>query len=128
MVKSVWLSREEDLNNPTLQAVEARLAGIVNLPVENQEPAQVIRYGPGEGYSSHHDRLESQARQACGVRVATFLMYLGQSDAVAAGDRGGETHFPELGLKVPPVPGRVLLWWNVNPSEIEAGMAHGMDR
>lgn len=119
--RSVWLSREEDLQDPLIQAVEARVAAVVNLPAKNQEPAQVLHYDFGDGYTLHHDRLETQSRQPCGVRVATFLIYLGEAD-------GGETHFPELGVRVTPVPGRAVLWWNVDPARIEAGLSHEMDR
>lgn len=123
--RSVWLSREEDLSNPLLKAVETRVARLVGLPEKNLEPTQVVHYGVGDGYSLHHDRLETQSRQACGVRVATFLMYLGGSTRLGS---GGETRFPELGFSVVPRPGRALLWWNVDPAQIEQGMPHQMDR
>lgn len=136
--KSGWLSREEDLADPVLQNVDAKVAKIVGLPKQNQEPAQVLHYGVGDGYSLHHDRLETQARQPCGVRVASFFMYLGGGgDAGTQGagmtsltslTTGGELRFPELGLTVVPVPGRALLWWNVDPAQIEQGMPHKMDR
>lgn len=118
---TAWLSQDNHWQDPVQKAVDERVAGILGLPRDNQEPAQVLRYRKGEAYQRHHDLLLTQGRQPCGVRVATFFMYL--SDVAM----GGETVFPHLGLTVAPKMGRALLWWNVDPQAIEMGKKHLKD-
>lgn len=115
--KTAWLTAP----GKESEVLEERLASLVALPRENQEPAQVLRYAEGGQYRLHHDLLLAQSRQPCGVRAATLFTYL--TDVA----EGGETVFPQLGLTVTPKAGRALLWWNVDPKDIEAGNKHTKD-
>ena len=86
--------------NPVVTRVEARIAKITGIPVENGEPLQVLYYQKGGEYLPHQDFFEPSDpgsavhMEAGGQRVATLVMYL---NTVAG---GGETEFPKIGLSV----------------------------
>lgn len=85
-----------------IERIDRRLAQLMQLPLENGEGLQVLRYGAGAESTPHFDFLmptnaanvASLARS--GQRVSTLVMYLNDVD------HGGETVFPEAGLAVAP--------------------------
>lgn len=96
--------------NPLVERIEARIARLLNWPVENGEGLQVLRYLPGAEYKPHHDYFDPAEPgtptilQRGGQRVATVVMYL-QAPA-----QGGATVFPELGLEVLPQRGHAVFF------------------
>lgn len=128
----VWLAHN---STPTVQAIVRRVAQLVGRPVSTAEKLQVAWYGPGDSYGEHYDAHDPLAaamfgdffakpftvssgrqggdgegkRDTADNRIITALGYL---RTVEAGS-GGETYFPEIGVKVPPVQGTLLLWDNV---------------
>ncbi|MFI1461498.1 prolyl hydroxylase family protein [Nocardia carnea] len=80
--------------------------------MSNAESFQVLHYGPGQQYRPHYDAWRAGSRKAerClargGQRLVTALLYLNE---VAS---GGSTSFPELGIEVRAVPGRMVLFHN----------------
>ncbi|KAL3506588.1 hypothetical protein ACH5RR_031970 [Cinchona calisaya] len=130
----MFLTREER-KYPMIQAIEKRISVYAQVPVENGELIQVLRYEKNQFYRSHHDYFsDSFNLKRGGQRVATMLMYL--SDNV----EGGETHFPMAGsgecscggkmvkgLCVKPAKGDAVLFWSMgldgqsDPSSIHAG-------
>lgn len=88
--------------NALVERIEARIARLLNWPVENGEGLQVLRYLPGAEYKPHHDYFDPaepgtpSILQRGGQRVATLVMYL------HAPAQGGATVFPDLGLEVLP--------------------------
>eukprot|EP00798_Chlamydomonas_sp_ICE-L_P021598 gene21598-28597_t len=72
-----FLRRNQD---SVISAIEQRLAVWSQLPPENQEDMQVLRYGPTNKYGPHLDGLG---------RVMSVLIYL------VAPEEGGETAFPQ---------------------------------
>lgn len=94
--------------NPVVRAIEARIARLLAWPVENGENLQVLHYRPGDRYEPHHDYFDPNTLGASallsrgGQRIATFLMYLREPE------RGGDTTFPELGLRFAPKRGCAL--------------------
>lgn len=88
--------------------LDRRLSRVMNLPLENGEGLQVLRYPTGAGSEPHVDYLqpgnaanrESIARS--GQRVSTLVTYLND---VAA---GGQTVFPALGWAASPVRGNAV--------------------
>lgn len=90
------------LENALITILDHRLSGLLNLPVENGEGLQVLRYPVGAESAPHFDFLlpTNDANRASvarsGQRLATLIVYLNTVDA------GGETVFPELGLAVQP--------------------------
>jgi prolyl 4-hydroxylase len=88
--------------------VEARIARLLNWPVENGEGLQVLQYRPGAEYKPHYDYFDpgepgtANIVRRGGQRVATVVMYL--NDPV----RGGGTTFPDVGLEVAPQRGNAV--------------------
>jgi len=91
-------------NNPHTKAVINRMVEITQIPYENYESFQVLKYSKGQFYRTHHDMSPRQANLACGPRILTFFLYF--SDV----EEGGETNFPRLDIKVKPKTGRAVLW------------------
>lgn len=85
--------------------IEARIAALLQWPVENGEGIQILRYAPGAEYRPHYDYFDpGQAGTAAilqrgGQRVGTLLMYLNTPEA------GGATTFPDAGITVHAVAG-----------------------
>jgi prolyl 4-hydroxylase len=95
---------------PLLQAIEARIARLVNWPVEHGEGIQVLHYRPGAEYKPHYDYFDPEQPgtptilRRGGQRVATLVMYLNDPQA------GGGTTFPDVGLEVAPRKGSVVFF------------------
>eukprot|EP00049_Salpingoeca_infusionum_P019041 m.359876 g.359876 ORF g.359876 m.359876 type:complete len:272 (-) comp18784_c0_seq1:199-1014(-) len=89
-----------------LRSVEEKMARITQLPVDNQELFQVLEYQPNQFYNLHSDYIDQQQNMPCGVRVATFYLYLNDVE------EGGATAFPNLDLAVSPRKGRAVLWYS----------------
>lgn len=91
--------------NPVVQRVEARIAELVNWPLDNGEGLQILRYGPGAEYRPHHDYFDPAQPGAGtilkrgGQRVGTLVMYLNTPT------KGGGTTFPDVGLEIAPIKG-----------------------
>lgn len=104
-----------NMNDSIVAAIEERIAKFTNIPRENGENIQVLHYDVGGEYQPHHDYFDISTvggRYHCqrgGQRRASFLMYLNTPEA------GGETIFPRLNIKVKPVKGDALLFYNSDP-------------
>ncbi|MCU0757146.1 MAG: 2OG-Fe(II) oxygenase [Xanthomonadales bacterium] len=96
-----------DLN---VRLIEAKMADFAGHPLIHGETLTVLCYGPGEEYRPHRDDLPAVrvAADPSGQRIVTVLAYLG------AAERGGETDFPKLGIKVPSTPGDLLRFRTVD--------------
>lgn len=99
-----WFARGEQ---PLVDRLEARIAALTGIPVENGEPLQILHYRTGGEYLPHHDYFDpaqpgSAAHLVQGQRVATLVLYLSTVEA------GGDTLFPKLSLSVRPRPGSAV--------------------
>ncbi|VFQ67057.1 unnamed protein product [Cuscuta campestris] len=119
---------------PMIQAIENRIAVYSQIPIENGELIQVLRYEKNELYRPHHDYFTDEFNiKRGGQRVATMLMYL-------SGDvEGGETYFPMAGnsecscggkmvkgLSVKPAKGNAVLFWSMGLNgELDPSSLHG---
>lgn len=107
------------------EAVQSRGKIFSGLPTA--EALQVVRYEPGQEYKPHLDAFDSSAGGAHAKsqyegrqRDATILIYLNGPD------EGGETIFPELGLRVQPIPRAAIFWRNLRPDgAIDSRTLHG---
>lgn len=94
--RGMFFRRDE---NPLVRSIEARIAQLLSWPVENGEHLQVLHYRPGDRYEPHYDYFDPAAEGSASVlarggqRLATLLIYLREPE------RGGETTFPDLGLR-----------------------------
>ncbi|MBU7571712.1 MAG: 2OG-Fe(II) oxygenase [Hydrogenophaga sp.] len=95
---------------PEVAAVEARIARLLNWPLENGEGFQVLNYKPGAEYKPHYDYFDPAEPgtptilRRGGQRVATLVMYLNEPA------RGGGTTFPDVGFEVAPVRGNAVFF------------------
>ncbi|KAK8923807.1 hypothetical protein KSP39_PZI019331 [Platanthera zijinensis] len=117
----MFLSSEER-KHPIVQAIENRIATFSQIPVENGELIQVLRYEVNQQYRPHHDYFsDSYNLKRGGQRVATILMYL--SDNV----EGGETHFPLAGDGVCSCGGKKVSGVCIKPNKGDAVLFWSMD-
>ena len=109
-------------NDTVAQRVIQRIAEVTNIPDENSEYLQLLRYHEGQYYRTHHDLIDFQIDRQPGVRIMTFFMYLNDVE------EGGGTQFPRLGpLTVFPKKGRALIWPSVldgDPNKRDDRMRH----
>jgi prolyl 4-hydroxylase len=96
--------------NELVQRIEARIARLVNWPVENGEGLQVLHYRPGTEYKPHYDYFDPAQPgtptivKRGGQRVGTIVMYLGEPD------KGGGTVFPDVHLEIAPKRGNAVFF------------------
>mmetsp|Transcript_6467 Transcript_6467/g.18204 ORF Transcript_6467/g.18204 Transcript_6467/m.18204 type:complete len:329 (-) Transcript_6467:1154-2140(-) len=106
--ENAWCSEREGCRNETVaQRVHERMARVMDIPPENSEDLQLLKYEVGQFYNAHHDYIPHQRDRQCGPRILTFFLYLSDVEA------GGGTNFPRLDLTVMPKKGRALLWPSV---------------
>nr|WP_315430324.1 2OG-Fe(II) oxygenase [uncultured Albidiferax sp.] len=96
--------------NPLVQRIEARIARLLDWPLQNGEGLQMLRYQPGAQYKPHYDYFDPQEPgtptilKRGGQRVATLIMYLGEPE------KGGATIFPDVHLEVAPQRGNAVFF------------------
>ena len=94
--------------SPLVARIDARIAALTGLPLEQGEHLQVMHYGVGAEYQPHYDFFhvenpgEARLLDNGGQRVATLVTYLADVEA------GGETVFPLCGLSVSPRKGSAV--------------------
>jgi len=95
---------------PIVERIEARIAKLLNWPLEYGEGLQVLHYRPGAEYKPHYDYFNPEEPgtpkilQRGGQRVGTLVMYLNEPT------RGGGTTFPDVGLEVAPQRGNAVFF------------------
>ena len=103
-----WFKKDSEFGFYSDKVVET-----TGISKENQEDIHIVRYNIGGRYMNHHDFFHmnqdyTEAEMAKGgQRVKTTLVYLND------GFEGGETEFPNLGIKVTPEAGKMVCWDNV---------------
>lgn len=96
--------------NELVRRIEARIAELLNWPVENGEGLQILHYGSGTEYKPHYDYFDPAEPgtptilKRGGQRVATLVMYLREPD------KGGGTVFPDVHLEVAPKRGNAVFF------------------
>ena len=117
-----------DDNHPLVLAVSERMAALIGAEPETGELIQGQRYEPGQEYKPHwdyfpvNDSYWPHMRAQGGQRCWTAMAYLSNVES------GGETHFPYVGLVVPPAEGTVIFWNNLlrdgapNPDSLHAAL------
>ena len=95
---------------PLIQRIEARIARLLNWPIENGEGLQVLHYRPGAEYKPHYDYFDPAEPGTAtivkrgGQRVGTLVMYLNTPE------KGGGTTFPDVHLEVGPQRGNAVFF------------------
>lgn len=102
-----WFERG---GNAICARIEARIARLLDWPLENGENIQILHYRAGAEYKPHHDYFDTAEPSAevllqrGGQRVATVVMYLNTPR------RGGATVFPDVHLEVAAVKGNAVFF------------------
>ena len=107
-------SRTCDLSDalPAVAQMDAKICAAVGFDKSLAEPTQGQHYEIGQVFKTHTDffkpyELERYSMGNLGQRTWTFMIYLNDSEG------GGETEFPDIGLKVTPKLGRAVVWNNL---------------
>jgi len=96
--------------NDLCRRIEARIATLLQWPMENGEGLQVLRYRPGAEYKPHYDYFDPaqpgtpSILKRGGQRVASLVMYLNTPA------RGGATVFPDVHFDVHPIKGNAVFF------------------
>ena len=111
----MFFGREE---NELCARIEARIARLLDWPIENGEGLQLLHYLPGAEYRPHHDYFDPAKAGTPsivargGQRVASLVMYLNSPE------KGGGTTFPDVALEVAPVKGNAVFFSYDRPHPI----------
>lgn len=89
-----------------IRAINLKLAAITGTTVDQGEALTILRYGVGQEFRLHLDTLPTGQNQ----RIATVLIYLND------GFEGGETLFPELGLRITARAGDAIMFRTLDGS------------
>jgi prolyl 4-hydroxylase len=96
--------------------VQARMAASCGIPIQNMEAPAILHYRAGQEITNHFDFVDprttpnyDQEVARNGQRVVTFLAYLNDDY------QGGETDFPELGVRHKGTKGEGLYFVNAFP-------------
>lgn len=120
-------SGDFDPANPFVRAVSRRIDDLLGIDPACGETIQGQRYQPGQEFKPHNDWFHTDQpywqdeRRRGGQRSWTAMAFLNEVE------QGGETHFTEVGVKITPKPGALLVWNNAlpdgtpNPATLHAG-------
>jgi prolyl 4-hydroxylase len=121
--EGAWFVRGHD---PTIAAIETRLAELMQAPVDHGEGLQVLHYRAGGEYRPHYDYFPPDQSGSAphlargGQRTASLIMYLNDPDA------GGETIFPLAGAAFVPRRGSALYFAYCDGlGRLDASSLHG---
>lgn len=116
-----------DGRDPFIKGISQRIDDLLGMKSEYGETIQGQRYLPGQQFKAHNDWFYTdqeywkQERKRGGQRSWTAMAFLNPVD------KGGETHFTELGINIAPQAGVLLVWNNAlpdgrpNPDTMHAG-------
>ena len=95
-----------------VMGISRRVDDLMGLDPLVGEPIQGQRYLPGQQFKPHNDWFYTSEnywqleRKRGGQRSWTTMAFLNEVE------EGGETHFTEIGIKIEPKPGVLLIWNN----------------
>ncbi len=101
-------------DTPIVLQLLMKLGILLRVPMDRAEGPIALHYAKAEEFKPHSDgiRMSADAEKLAaferdgGQRLFSAMVYLNSVEA------GGGTGFPELGLSVEPVPGRLLIFAN----------------
>ncbi|MFZ1744113.1 MAG: 2OG-Fe(II) oxygenase [Pontixanthobacter sp.] len=103
-----------DPHDPLMKDLSQRIDSALGMPAAYGEAIQGQRYHVGQQFKPHHDFFHTDQdywkleRGRGGQRSWTAMAFLNPVQ------QGGATEFPELGLKIAPQPGVLLVWNNAD--------------
>ena len=101
--KVLYATLDYDANKTALK-LSRKASQLTGFPADHGEPLKIVCYPPGGAINYHNDYMTDRKNPTNG-RIAQILFYLNDVE------NGGETCFPNLGLKIIPKLGRAVLWY-----------------
>ena len=108
-------SGDLDPTDSFVKGIGRRIDDLLGLDPKIGEAIQGQRYLPGQEFKPHNDWFYTTEnywkgeQKRGGQRSWTSMVFLNDVE------EGGETHFTEIGIKIEPKPGVLLLWNNALP-------------
>jgi prolyl 4-hydroxylase len=108
-------SGDLDSYDPLIKAISRRIDDLLGINGICGETIQGQRYFPGQEFKAHNDWFYTDQdywkgeHKRGGQRSWTAMAFLNRVE------KGGETHFLEVGAKIEPKPGVLLVWNNALP-------------
>ncbi len=108
-------SGDLDRSDSFVMGISRRIDDLLGIDPVCGEPIQGQRYLPGQQFKPHNDWFYTSEkyweleRKRGGQRSWTAMAFLNEVE------EGGETHFTEVGIKLEPKPGVLLVWNNALP-------------
>jgi prolyl 4-hydroxylase len=108
-------SGDLDPYDPFVMGISRRIDDLLGMNPVCGEAIQGQRYLPGQQFKPHNDwfytteKYWELERKRGGQRCWTAMAFLNNVE------EGGETHFTEVGIKIEPKPGVLLVWNNAKP-------------
>jgi len=99
--------------DPFVRQIEDKIAKLMPIHPAHGETIQGQRYAVGQQFKPHHDFFYTdqpywpEQDAMGGQRTWTVMMFLNEPEA------GGQTAFPEAGVKISPKAGNLLAWNNL---------------
>tara|TARA_Y200000002_G_scaffold372293_1_gene369924 strand:- start:956 stop:1759 length:804 start_codon:yes stop_codon:yes gene_type:complete len=109
-----------------LQGVLKKASIFGELPYENIEPIQLVRYFPGQYFNKHYDYLDRKNPlyknniEKNGQREQTFFVYLND----VPDELGGKTHFHKINKTFQGKKGEAIFWRNVVDGKEDVNTLH----
>ena len=100
--------------DPIVGRLEARINALVGIEARFGETVQGQRYAVGQQFKPHHDFFHvdqpywREQEPRGGQRTWTVMAFLNQPEA------GGQTAFPNAGLRITPARAHLLIWNNLD--------------
>ena len=114
--------------NPLVGGIEDRINALMGIDPIHGETVQGQRYAVGQQFKPHHDYFHTDQpywpalEKLGGQRTWTVMAFLNKPEA------GGQTMFPDAGLRITPAAGYLLVWNNLdlagepNPFSLHQGL------
>lgn len=108
-------SCDMDRYSDEVRPIDEGIAALLGIDPRKGETMQGQRYAPGQHFRAHHDYFHEgegywqDMQKVGGQRTWTAMIYLNDVPD------GGETWFPQAGIKVAPKRGLLLAWNNMSP-------------
>mmetsp|Transcript_2119 Transcript_2119/g.4786 ORF Transcript_2119/g.4786 Transcript_2119/m.4786 type:complete len:464 (-) Transcript_2119:118-1509(-) len=110
--RTSWSCMMRYAQTAVVERLEHRLSRLANLPIENLERMNMVRYAPGELFDEHHDGK---------FRPVTIFVYLNE---LPEEEEAGDTFFPVLGVSIRPRRGTAVMWNNIAQGAEDSRMLH----
>lgn len=111
-------SGDLDPHDSFVKSISRRIDDVLGVNPVVGEPIQGQRYLPGQQFKAHNDWFYTtenywkDERKRGGQRSWTSMVFLNDVE------EGGETHFTDIGIKIQPKRGVLLLWNNATPEGV----------